>query len=227
MRFLLHFTLPNGVIPFDHLHRQIGTLHKWIGMNDLHDHLSLYSFGKLQGGKATEDKKGLVFPNGARMNLSFWDAEYGRKIIEGILLDPEAFFGMRIYEVREVPTPHFSGTYCFRPDSPILARKPREDGSVECVLFENPEADVLLTQTLRHKLQVAGFEGAHLETRVQFDRTFSKARHRLHYITAHGQRIGHKASECPVWVIGTEEAVRFAWHVGLGHLTGSGFGALM
>jgi CRISPR/Cas system endoribonuclease Cas6 (RAMP superfamily) len=36
----------------------------------------------------------------------------------------------------------------------------------------------------------------------------------------------HKGSICPVVVEGTPEAVQFAWTVGAGELTGSGFGAL-
>lgn len=227
MRFLLNLTPPNGVIPFAHNHRLIGTLHKWLGYNELHDTISLYSFGKLQGGKVTSDKSGLLFSQGARLNLSFWDAEYGRKTIEGILKDPELFYGMRVYEAREIAQPDFSGMYCFNTDSPILVRKPREDGSQSYLIYDNPEADDFMSQTLQHKLRLAGFDGDHLKARVQFDRSYDKNQTRLIEIKAHGQNIKHRANQGKVWVIGTPEAVQFAWHVGLGHLTGSGFGALM
>ncbi|WP_460879488.1 CRISPR-associated endoribonuclease Cas6 [Pontibacter rugosus] len=38
--------------------------------------------------------------------------------------------------------------------------------------------------------------------------------------------VDHKCSSCPVVVEGTPSITRFAWLVGIGELTGSGFGAL-
>jgi CRISPR-associated endoribonuclease Cas6 len=75
---------------------------------------------------------------------------------------------------------------------------------------------------LCHKLEAAGFTGEHLDTTVQFDQTYRGARTKL--VTIKG--ISHKASLCPVVVTGTPDAVRFAWEVGIGELTGSGCGAV-
>ena len=44
-------TTPNDVIvPFDYQQKIVGTIHKWLGNNEIHDKISLYSFSWLLGG---------------------------------------------------------------------------------------------------------------------------------------------------------------------------------
>jgi CRISPR-associated endoribonuclease Cas6 len=58
---------------------------------------------------------------------------------------------------------------------------------------------------------------------ARFDHSFRNARTKLVKIKG----IANRASLCPVIVEGTPEAVQFAWNVGIGHGTGSGFGCLL
>ena len=136
--------------------------------------------------------------------------------------DPEVAYGLRVFEVQEQAVPAFSGCYRFLVDGPVLARRKRDDGGQEYLLWDDPAADAALTRVLRWKLKRAGYAGDDLEATVQFDRTYARPRSKLATIKG----IRHKGSECPVVVTGTPEAVRFAWLVGAGELTGSGFGAL-
>ncbi|HKJ32466.1 MAG TPA: CRISPR-associated endoribonuclease Cas6, partial [Balneolales bacterium] len=87
---------------------------------------------------------------------------------------------------------------------------------------KDEEADAALTRVLRKKLEKAGYETKDREVMVGFDRSYPKAKTKLVDIKG----IKMKASMCPVIVQGTPEAVQFAWNVGVGELTGSGFGAL-
>lgn len=221
MRLNLRLTGNTEPVPFNHLHYLTGALHKWIGDNRVHDGLSLYSFGWLGG--AESENGHLAFPQGARWRVSFHDTELAKRCIDGIMQDPGVAFGMRVFEVKEQATPTFSGCYRFKTDrAPVIARRRRDDGSRAYLLWDDEAADAVLTRTLRHKLKAAGFEDDHLDTEVQFDRTYQGARTKLATIKG----VGHKGSLCPVVVTGTPEAVRFAWTVGVGELTGSGFGAL-
>ena len=222
MRLQLQLSPSTQPVSFDHLHQLTGALHKWLGENDIHDGLSLYSFGWLRGGKRKNDQ--LNFPAGSLWNISFYDDSVAKKLLQGILQQPDLFSGMRVIEVQEQATPTFGNFYRFRTDqSAILARQSRPDGSRAYLLWDNPQADEVLTHLLRRKLEVAGFGGEHLAVQVRFDRDYRKARPRK--VTIKG--IDHKGSECPVWVAGTPEAVQFAWLVGLGDLTGSGFGGIV
>lgn len=47
MRLNLRLTPNEEPVPFDHVHNLTGAIHKWLGKNDLHDKISLYSFGWL------------------------------------------------------------------------------------------------------------------------------------------------------------------------------------
>ena len=224
MRLNLTLSPNSDPVPFNHLHRLTGTLHKWLGAgNDWHDGISLYSMGWLNGGQAVGD--GLSFPEGARWRLSFHDDGAARAVQNGILEDPAVFAGMRVVEAETQTTPAFSDRYLFKVDAPVVARRRRENGTQEYLLYDDKRAGDALTRTLRTKMNAAGIGGAE-NVQVRFDRGYDGARTKLATIEKGGHAVKHKGSLCPVIVEGSAEAVRFAWNVGVGELTGSGFGAV-
>jgi CRISPR-associated endoribonuclease Cas6 len=222
MRLQLLLTPNTQPVPFDHLHHLTGAIHKWLGPNnDLHDGLSLYSFGWLRGGELR--KNGLAFSKGASWNLSFFNDINARHLLKGLLDEPSVAFGMTVQEVREIAPPDFQARHYFQTDgSAVIIRQKRTDGTREYMLWDNPATDEVLTQSFRRKLSAAGFSGSDLDVRVAFDRNYQKARTRK--ITIKGTH--HRGSECPIILESTPDMHYFAWTVGLGELTGSGFGAL-
>jgi CRISPR-associated endoribonuclease Cas6 len=221
MRLKCKVTGNTEPVPYNHIHQLTGALQKWLGPdNPYHDGTSLYGFAWLRGARTKDGA--LHFPDGATWSLSFHDEEMARRVVEGMMMDASIAFGMRVYDVEQKVTPEYGGCVRFEVDSPVVTRRTREDGSKEYLLFDDDTAAETLTRTLRYKLELAGFSGKHLESRVQFDRMYDGARTKLTTIKG----IHHKGSICPVVVAGTPEAVQFAWNVGVGELTGSGFGAL-
>lgn len=220
MRLNLRLTGNTEPVPFDHLHKLTGTLHKWMGWNKVHDETSLYSFGWLKGAQRQDGH--LIFPRGATWSVSFFEDDYAKQFLAGLMLAPEVFAGMRAFDVQQQLTPAFSGCSRFEVDAPVIARRQCEDGGKDYLLWDDMAADSALTRVLRWKLHRACFQGSDLDATVTFDRTYQNARTKLTTIKG----IHHKGSECPVVITGTPEAVRFAWLVGVGELTGSGFGAL-
>ncbi len=218
----LHLALsPNtSPVPFDHLHQLTGALHKWLGKNEVHDGLSLYSFGWLSGGK--RGGSGLQFPGGSEWCVSFLSDEAADNVRLGIRNDPVVMAGMRVFEIREQITPFFGPAARFYVDGAVLTRRNRDDGGRDHLTFEDPAADDTLTRTLRRKLANAGLDGDQTAASVRFDRSFEKARTKL--VTIKG--IEYRTSECPVVVEGTPEAVQTTWLIGVGELTGMGLGAL-
>ena len=231
MRLNMKLTANTETVPYNHLHRLTGFLHRCIGENELHDRLSLYSFGWLDKGHGAKDGHGLTFPKGAEWRVSFHDARHAKRLIDGTMSmkDPQLFggdYGMRVFEIKEQEAPAFNGSHRFKTDgAPVIARRYRDDGSREYLLAdEHPEAAAeVMTRVLRRKLKAAGYGAEHIEgATVQFDQMYPHARDKV--ATVKGT--DHKGSICPVVVEGTPEAVQFAWTVGVGELTGSGFGAL-
>ncbi|MCO6488641.1 MAG: CRISPR-associated endoribonuclease Cas6 [Phaeodactylibacter sp.] len=221
MRIKLLLTPNLSIVPFDYQHHVIGVFHRWMGSNHLHDVTSLYSLGWLSHGRVVKDA-GFVFAKGATWEVSFFDDKLATHFIGRVNADQQFIFGMRVHKMEVIPTPSFSSTYRFGFNSPILVRRDMENGKKEHLSFEQGEADELLTQTFRYKMQLAGFKGEHLDSWMGFDRSYSKARTKVVTI----KNIKLKANQCPVIVMGTPEAVQFAWEVGAGHLTGSCFGQL-
>lgn len=143
---------------------------------------------------------------------------------KGILADREAFFGMEVDKALEMPYPAFNEKQLFRVDGAVIARKTRDDRTKQYLFSHDSEADEVLTRVLRKKMLTAGFSDEEASaTLVKFVRT-NGGKTSTRKLTIKG--IDHKGSVCPVIVEGTLASTRFAWLVGVGELTGSGFGAL-
>lgn len=217
MRLYFDLTPNTEPVPFDYQHFLIGAFHKWLGKNELHDGVSLYSLSWLSNGN--RDGNSLNFPKGARWFLSCFDPDLCKKVLSAALIDPDVCCGMKVNEIQIAETPHFSNNQRFVVATPVLIRT--FDGvGLKHLTFADADADKLLTQTLCTKLKHAGISCSGVK--VQFDHTYQNPRTRL--VTIKG--IHNKASLCPVVVSGSPESVSFAWDVGVGHSTGSGFGAL-
>ena len=220
MRLRLLLTPACEPVPFTYPYRLAGVLHRWLGRNEWHDGLSLYSFGWLQGGRM--EKGGLHFPKGAFWTLSFYEGEPVERLVRGIFRDPTVIAGMAVASVQTLPVPSFGERAVFRVESPVVARRVRADGGRDYLTWQDEAADEVLTRVLRRKLRVAGLGHLAPHTSMRFDRRYRRAKTKLVRIKG----IDHRGSLCPVIVEGPPEAVQFAWLVGAGELTGCGFGAL-
>lgn len=215
----LHFDLtPNlSAVPFDYQHYLVGTFHKWMGINIIHDSISLYSLSWLQGGQVS--KTGLEFPNGARWFVSFWDNSIGKQLISAAQKNPEVCCGMSVSEIHIQDNPEFRSKERFIVSSPIFIRKYNEKKQAIHLTYDNTESDKYLTDTMKRKLWTAGLVD---DISVRFDRDYQRAKTKLVKING----IENRANLCPVIIEGNPSSVCFAWNVGIGHSTGSGFGAL-
>lgn len=221
MRLLLTLSPNRTLVEFNHLHILAGALHKWLGPNDEHDGLSLYSWSWLQGGRA--NGQGLHFPKGAQWHISAIDGDFLTRSIQGIFRDPGIRWGMQVQECQIVAPPVFPdfSEARFLCASPVFVKRTLPDGEEKHYLYTDPESDRLLTETLQHKLRAAGLDDQGVS--VRFDRAYAKARtQKVMY-----RQIGNMANYCPVFVQGTAEQLAFAWTVGVGNSTGIGLGALM
>jgi len=207
-------------VPYNYQRLLVGRLHKWLGENKIHDAVSLYSLSWLRGGQAGPD--GLIFANGAECFMSFHDAGLAKQALAAALEDVEFFCGLAISEIALKPTPEFSTEARFLAASPVLVRDRTEAGRIRHYTFEDPEADAILTRTAKTRLRTAGLGDVSESIKVAFDRSYAGARTKL--IDFNG--IKNRASLCPLRVAGPPEAIACLWDAGVGHSTGSGFGAV-
>ena len=223
MRIRIKTTSNEKILPFDYQGKLIGVIHKWLGNNELHDKIYLYSFSWLLGGVMV-DKKGYVFPNGAELLISFHEDQHLKKIIDSILLDSEIFYGLCVKDITIVGSPVFTEEpQRFFLASPIfIKRRIEEIMGYKYYFYDDQESNQLMTETLKHKMREAGLPEDDT-LRVEFDISYSKKKKKM--VTIHG--IKSIANMCPVIIHGTQTSKRFAWVVGLGNGTGSGYGALI
>ena len=211
-------TSPNTErVPYSYQVNLVGALHKWLGRNEVHDELSLYSLSWLSRGRA--GKGGLNFPAGASYFVSSPDTALIKQLIQGIQAQPEIAFGLQVTDLMLQPPPEFGTEQVFFLQSPVLIK--RQIGTDTKFYYpEDPESDQFLTETLTNKLKLANLGEKAIE--VSFDRSYHSIKKKL----ATYKGIDNKGTLCPVIVKGDPEAVAFAWEVGVGNSTGIGFGAL-
>ncbi|MEL7119927.1 MAG: CRISPR-associated endoribonuclease Cas6 [Bacteroidota bacterium] len=218
MRIYLQLSPNREIVPFNYQAALVGAFHKWLGPNELHDSMSLYSLSWLTDGVL--DKNGFNFPHGSIFQISAPDENLLQSVIKGILKGTEIRWGMQVEEIRIQPTPTFKEEAYFRALSPILIKRELEGQSHQQFFYPgHPDSNLYLTETLRNKMRLLDL---HFPVNVQFDANYRNPKSKK--ITY--KNIDYKATFCPVIISGHPRAVAFAWEVGIGNCTGMGFGAL-
>ncbi len=217
MRIHLKIYSGNNIIPFNHQHLLVGTIHKWLGWNELHGNVALFSFSRLEKGENTKD--GLKLGKYSSLFFSAHDKEIIKSLIRGIQNDPEMFNSLMVSEIILEEDPDLSNRDYFYIASPVLVKR-KEGERNRHFLFKEPESDTWLKETLLTKMKLAGLEDDTLE--IQFDRENPRAATKL----INYKEIKNRANWCPVIIKGKPETKLFAWNVGIGNSTGIGFGAI-
>lgn len=219
MRIYLKTTSNTEPVPFDYQQKLIGCIHKWLGDNELHDKISLYSFSWLRNGK--KNGNDLAFRGGAEWFISFYEDKYVKKIIQTILSDPQMFCGMQVIDITICETPDFSNQEYFRLASPVFIKRRLNEKDIRFYLFDDPEANGFMVETLKHKMEIAGLP-VDDTLDIQFDLNYPMKK--VKKVKIHGDI---KCSMCPLIIKGKPETKAFAWAVGIGNGTGSSMGALI
>jgi CRISPR-associated endoribonuclease Cas6 len=219
MRIYIKTTLNSEKIPWNYQPKLVGCLHKWLGENTVHDQMSLYSLSWLSG-KFKSSREGINFKESPQFFISAYDPNLIKSVIKGIQEDPIMFSGLQVSEIRLLQPPAFRSEEYFHVQSPVLIKRTISHGETKFYFPNDSESDKLLTHTMENKLRKAGLE--HLKIDISFDKSYRNPQSKL--VELNGMK--NKATICPVRISGDPEAISFAWLVGIGNSTGSGFGAL-
>lgn len=223
MRIHIHLSKNSEIVPFNYQEVQVSKLHYWLGKNEVHDKLSLYSFCWLKNGKQ-EGNKGLNFRAGSQFFISCYDSLLIRQLIKSIQQDNDFGWGMKITSLNIEREPDFNSTHKFLVGSPVFIKRPRistDTNETQYYYHNDEESNKFLTETLIKKLEMVGLSSEGLE--VKFDDTYSNPQVKGTVYKG----IRNKGSICPVIIKGTPDQLAFAWNVGVGNSTGIGFGSLI
>jgi len=219
MRIYLQLSANKEIVPFNYQQSLVGAFHKWLGENELHDDISLYSLSWLS--KGVPKQHGLDFPHGSTFYISSPLEDLHQKAVTGIFKNQHIRWGMTVQEVTLKITPDFGREHLFFAQSPILIKRYFQEEKYPRYFFPADElANTYLTETLQHKLRRFDLP---TDVQVRFDSQYPKPI--IKKVAFHG--IDIKGTICPVLVEGNPRAVQFAWEVGVGNSTGIGFGALV
>ncbi len=220
MRIYLKLSPNKEIVPFNYQQNLVGAFHRWLGENELHDQLSLYSLSWLQGGRINNKNSGINFKNGTTFFISAPREELLKDLLSGIFKGTHIRWGMHVQEIIIKVTPHFGAKQRFLTSSPVFIQRTIKDSREKKFYFYNDSiSNDLLTETLQNKLKKGGLS---TDVSVKFDSNYHHPKTKK--ITFNN--IDLKASSCPVIITGDPESVSFAWNVGIGNSTGIGFGSL-
>ena len=219
MRIYLTLSPNTRPVPIDYQHQLVGAFHKWLGANELHDDISLYSLSWLSHGQRTQQH--LSFKKGSTMFISSPSSDMLKSLIDGIMAGQEINWGMMVDQITISPTPTFNAEHRFLVQSPVLIKRKRHEEDKDQYYYpSDAQANQLLTDTMQRKMERYGLSAP---ISVGFDPTYAQPRIKM----INYKNIAIKATYCPVIIKGDPEAIRFAWEVGVGNSTGIGFGALV
>ncbi len=209
------------LIPFSYQYELASCVHKWLGENNAeHGNMAFFSFSGFAGGEAVEH--GIKFKQATTWSFSAIDNRLLAKVVEGIQKDPRLFRGFEVSKVMMQEEPEFTNQMRFYAASPVLLKKTEEKGRVKYLIFSDLESAESLTANMCHKLDVYGKPEWKENLNIKFDEQYPGAKTKLIDIKG----IKNRGSVCPVIISGMPEAIRFAWHVGVGSSNGMGFGFL-
>ena len=217
MRIHIKIKSMNMVIPFDHQHLLTGVIHKWMGFNQVHGDVSLYSFSQLTGAKSSVG--GLKLENETSFFFSAYDLTLVKLLVAGIQNDPSMFNKLEVDEIIIQEDPDLSNRESFFPASPVFIKR-RLENNIEHILYHDHRANDFLKETLITKMKKVGLNDVDLK--IFFDSNWPLAKTKL----IRYKEVNNKVSWCPVIIQANEETKLFAWNVGLGNSTGIGFGAI-
>ena len=217
MRLYLKVTRNNKPVSFNYQSYLTGAIHKWLGKNEHHGALSLYSFSWFEN--VTTRNAGIMLSNDSYFFISAFDEGLIKNILNGIIADPAVCFGSEVAEIQISDTPVFTSTERFFVASPVFIKR-RFDNSEKHITYDDPNCNNYLTETLQKKLKAANLPFENIK--VKFDPSYSSPKTKI----IRYKEISNRANICPVIIEGTPEQIGFAWNVGIGNSTGIGFGAL-
>jgi len=161
-----------------------------------------------------------IIPRGAKWFISFYEIERAKEVIQAIRLYPDMFDDLVVEEIIIQEDPGFEHQELFLTASPILIKRPKENGATE-FLYDHPDCGKLMEETLRTKMKIAGLPDDDT-LHIEFDLSYAKKKKKLVWYG----NISSKTSVCPVIIQGKNATKQFAWNVGLGNSTGIGFGSI-
>jgi|GEM_PF-6126252 len=233
----LSLAIHQDIIPYQYSYQLASAVHKWLKegaktnntTTSYHGQRSLFAFSHLLGGRGL--KEGITFAHGEGSCLfSSYDSQTCQDLIAGLNDDPTVFGGVSVQSVRLMPTVSFrsdtKASQLFRAGSPILLKLKREDGSTEFVLYDHPQANELLTQSLTSRLEAEGYGAFADGLWAEFVPEAADPKVRLIQVGTGQAAIANKASLCAVRITGQAAALEFAHLAGIGQSTGMGFGFL-
>lgn len=218
MRILLLTTKNESIVPFGYQDLLAGVIHRWLGVNELHDKISLYSFSWLNG--ASLCKFGFNFERGSQWFISFHENVYLKTIIKSIQTSPEMFCGMRVTDVIIKDAPDFTYVEDFILASPILLKE-RHENTIKHLIYTDENVEKLLEYSIKHKMSIANIPEDD-SFKISIDRFSRMCKTKI--VKIHD--ISNKSFYCPIHIIAKNKTKQFIWNVGLGHSTGVGFGSI-
>ena len=232
IKFRIYLSENTRGIPYNYAYSLSRILHGWLELKITYDKLNLYSMGWLSGRNVQQSPSSpkqrregaLFFRGGAHWDIGMYDDERARQLMERLQGERIDFYGMQVQkaEILKPPSNDFStGNHRFLANSPVLLRKPAENGNYTHVTFRDQESGKLLSDGIRKKAEKAGLS-AEEALNVFFDPNFQNAKTRLIDIQGHKM----KTSVCPVIAYGAPEILEFIWTLGAGELCALGFGGL-
>lgn len=218
MRQIVRLKGTNQVLPFDYFSLLTSYIHKCLGENNkYHDVMSNYAISSLYGTKMTPDKSGLDFSNGGYFTISSLDNEFIITLLTGIVKNRILFHDIKFDYFDDINEQFHDGWNHFSTLSPIILRKKTECGH-EFSIFSDVDFEHLLEEQTKRKLKTLFNVDADLKINVNVNSGKTKN------VRIHNSK--NTTNYCQISILCNKDIANMIYNIGIGQLTGCGFGTL-
>lgn len=230
MRIVVRLSRNKEVVDFNNQEKLNGYIHKCLGNNnEYHNKASDYAISMLMGGKVNKHKSGLDFINGAYFTISSPNSEFINKLIMGIVQNREFAYGMEFLTFQPIEediidfNDNSVHVHHFVTLTPFVIRYQSDRYKNKSYLLLNDDNfSERVTQHTKNKLKRLYPDLNVDDFKVEIPNDRNHKTRKFNYKNSH--IIGNL---CHINVTATSEVARKLYSVGIGGLTGSGYGTLI
>lgn len=230
MRIVVRLSRNKEIVDFNNQEKLNKYIHKCLGdNNEYHNKASDYAISMLMGGKVNNDKSGLDFINGAYFTISSPNVEFINKLIMGIVQNRDFGYGMEFltFQPIEEDIIDFDDNniydHHFVTLTPFVIRYQSDKYRNKSYLLLNDDNfSERVTEHTKNKLKrlYPNLNVDELKVEIPSNRN--------HKIRKFNYKKNHIIGNlCHINVTTTSEVARILYSVGIGGLTGSGYGTLI
>lgn len=222
MRIKINFTQTNEVLNINNQEIVNSYIHKCLGKNnEYHNSKNNYNVSMLMGGTLTDDKKFVMYKNGAYIIISSLDMEFINKILIGSMNNLVFYKDMKFKHIEYINEDLISGWNNFHTVSPFIIKKYINKKQYTFSKITDSDFKDVVKSHIINKVSkiISNADTSKIDVIIHEHKSNKVKKCIIHGVENYGNR-------CNISIKCDKNIAELLYNIGLGQSCGSGFGCL-